>query len=271
MNIIACYNIKGGVGKTASAVNLAFLAAREGAKVLLWDLDPQGASSFYYRIEPKVKSSRSASMLRQKATISSFIESTKYPRLDIIPADYSIRNIDLLLNTGRHSERRLSKLLSNLIGQYDYIFLDCPPTTSLLSDNIFHSSDILLVPTIPTTLSLRTLRQIISIQAEAENAPRLITFFTMVDRRKTMHRLVVDRPPNLKANILGTSIPYAAEIERMGNERKPLHTFANASHPAKAYEALWLELKAEIYQQQETKKAEQYEQFEQENTLEPML
>lgn len=271
MNIIACYNIKGGVGKTATAVNLAFLAARDGAKVLLWDLDPQGASSFYYRTKAKQQNGRSASMLRQKATLASFIEPTNYPSLDIIPADYSIRNIDLLLSTSRNSERRLSKLLSNIMGQYDYIFLDCPPTTSLLSDNIFHTSDILLVPTIPTTLSLRTLRQIISIQADTESPPHLLTFFTMVDRRKTMHRLVVDRPPNMKANILGTSIPYSAEIERMGNERKPLHTFANTSHPAKAYEALWLELKAEIAQKKITKHAEQYEQLEHKNTLEPML
>jgi len=268
MNIIACYNIKGGVGKTATAVNLAFLAAQKGGKVLLWDLDPQGASSFYYRTEPKQQSGRAANMLRQKSTLASFIESTSYPGIDIIPADYSIRNIDLLLSTSRHSERRLSKLLSNLMGQYDYIFLDCPPTTSLLSDNIFHSSDILLVPTIPTTLSLRTLRQIISIQADTENAPRLITFFTLVDRRKTMHRLVVDRPPNLNANILGTSIPYSADIERMGNERCPLHVFASSSHPAKAYEALWLELKAEIYQRQ---RAQETERYELEDSLEPIF
>ncbi len=55
MSVFATYNIKGGVGKTAAAVNLAWLSAQEGARTLVWDLDPQGAASFYFRIEPKVK------------------------------------------------------------------------------------------------------------------------------------------------------------------------------------------------------------------------
>lgn len=246
MNIIACYNIKGGVGKTAAAVNLACLASQEGARTLLWDLDPQGASSFYYRCK-KDTPVPFASPQRKERSIASHIQPSTYDKLDLLPANASGDSFGLLAGNRSQGERKLSKLLQGVMGRYDYIFLDCPPDLSLLRENIFHSSDILLVPTIPTTLSLRTLQQIIGFKDEhPQMFPRLMTFFSMVDRRKTMHRLIVDRPPSLDAYILGSAIPYASEVERMGVERNPLTSFARSSRAAKAYLALWLELKAQL-------------------------
>lgn len=246
MNIIACYNIKGGVGKTASAVNLAHLASQQGARTLLWDLDPQGASSFYFRARAEA-SNADVSLLRRQKSIANHIEPTQYDNLSLLPADRSDRNMEMLLDSSKRPERKLSSILQGVMDHYDFIFLDCPPNISLLSESVFHSSDTLLIPTIPTTLSLRTLGQIISYKKENPKMfPRLMTFFSMVDRRKTMHKLIVDRPPALDTQILGSHIPYAADVERMGTKRQPLTAYAKSTPAAKAYRKLWQELLTEL-------------------------
>ncbi|MBV8947157.1 MAG: AAA family ATPase, partial [Solirubrobacterales bacterium] len=91
--VLASYNIKGGVGKTSAAVNLAFLAARGGATTLLWDLDPQGASTYLLRVKPKVKGG-GRRLVRGKTDAGARIKGTDYERLDLLPADFSYRHMD---------------------------------------------------------------------------------------------------------------------------------------------------------------------------------
>ncbi len=247
MSIIACYNLKGGVGKTAASVNLAYLAARDGARTLLWDLDPQGASSFYFRSKGGQGADSLLKMTRQGRSISSYIEPTLHENLDLLPADLSQRNLDIILESSRHPDRTMNKMLQSVMEGYDYVFLDCPPHLALLTDHVFHSSDVMLVPTIPTTLSLRTLSQITRYRRDdPKHFPRLMAFFSMADRRKTMHKLILDRPPAMEVEFLTSAIPYAAEVERMGIKRQPLELFARTSRPARAYAALWRELKAAL-------------------------
>ena len=155
VKVLATYNIKGGVGKTATSVNLAYLAAHEGAPTLVWDLDPQGAASFYFRIKPKIKGGGKR-LVSGKRDLEDCIRGTDYEGLDLLPADFSYRNMDLFLEHTKKPERRLHQLLEPLAGEYDYVFLDCPPSISLVSENVFYAADAVLVPTIPTPLSLRT-------------------------------------------------------------------------------------------------------------------
>ncbi len=242
MITLACYNIKGGVGKTATAVNLAYLAALGGARTLLWDLDPQGAASFCYRVKPHVKGG-SSGLLRRKRKLEAAIKATDYPRLDLLPADFSYRNMDLLLQRQRKPGTRLRKLIKPLRRDYDYLFLDCPPGLTLVSENILAAADALLLPTIPTPLSLRTLEQLAAFCAdEAYDGLRLLPFFSLVDRRKHLQREIVARPDGLlKKPALG-SIPYASEVEQMGLRRAPLETYGHASAAAAAYRELWSRL-----------------------------
>ena len=100
MKILATYNIKGGVGKTATAVNLGYLAARDGYRVLLWDLDPQAATSFLFRIRPRVKGGGKA-LIRGTRTIDDAIKATDFDRLDLLPADFTYRNLDLVLDAAK--------------------------------------------------------------------------------------------------------------------------------------------------------------------------
>jgi len=246
MTIIATYNIKGGVGKTSTAVNLAFLAAKNNYKTLVWDLDPQGASSYYFRVKPKVKGG-SKELIAGDRELDGLIKATDFENLDLLPADFSFRNLDLVLDGRKKPTQRLKKLLTPLTKEYDFIFLDCPPNISLLSEAIFEASDLLLSPIIPTTLSLRTLEQLKKyIKDNKLKHIQLLPFFSMADRRKKMHREIIETLAQQHPDILQSIVPYASDIERMGWERMPLGGYINKSRSVEAYESLWKELLAII-------------------------
>lgn len=245
MKILALYSIKGGVGKTASAVNLAFVSAQMGLRTLVWDLDPQGASSYYFRIKAKVKGG-SKDLVAGKRDLDELIKGTDFDNLDLLPADFSFRNLDLLLNDKKKPTRQLKKLLKPLASEYDIVFLDCPPSISLLSEAVFETADILLSPMIPTTLSVRTLEQLQTVISELEHQLMLLPFFSMVDKRKKLHRDIMARLTEHCADTLNTSIPYSSDIERMGVEHNPLAAYSHKSELINAYNELWQEVLTRI-------------------------
>ena len=246
MITIASYNIKGGVGKTTTAVNLSYLAARHGAETLLWDLDPQGAASFYFRVRPHVKGGLRR-LFRRKGRLESAVKATDFRRLDLVPADFSYRNMDLQLELASKSGTKLRKMVRPLRGQYRYLFLDCPPSISLTSENIFAAADVLLVPVIPTTLSLRTLEQLQEFCKKKKYTHlRIVPFLSMLDVRKKLHCDIVKEPPKSLKRMLETNIPYASDVELMGQRRAPLETYARKCQAAAAYRELWEELQGRL-------------------------
>lgn len=247
MKVIAIYNIKGGVGKTATAVNLSYLASLDGARTLIWDMDPQGAASYYFRIKAKVKGG-ARKLVEGKRELDDVVKGTDYENLDLLPADFSYRNMDFILEMTKKPVKRLNKLLQPFADEYDYIFLDCPPSISSASESVFAAADILLVPTIPTTLSLRTFKQMKRFFKERNYGSMLILpFFAMVDRRKQLHRLIVEYPPSFMPAVLENYVPYASEVERMGVKRAPLGHFAANSRAAVCYRSMWEEIKATMF------------------------
>lgn len=246
MTILATYNIKGGVGKTAAAVNLAYLAAQAGARTLIWDLDPQGAATFYFRVKPKVKGGGKG-LVNKSRPAGDLIKGTDYPQLDLLPADFSYRHLDIHLDEMRKPTRALHKILKPLRDEYDYVFLDCPPSISLVSEAVFEAADYLLVPIIPTTLSLRTLEQLKNFGSKNKSQKLgLLPFFSMVDRRKTLHKQITAALPKEMPGLLNSQIPYASEIEKMGVHRAALGSFAARSRGALAYQSLWNEIQQRI-------------------------
>jgi cellulose biosynthesis protein BcsQ len=247
VKIIAIYNIKGGVGKTASAVNLSFLASLDGANTLLWDLDPQGAASYYFKIRPRVKGGV-RKLIEGKVDLDEAIKGTDYENLDLLPSDFTYRNMDIFLEGEKDPDKRFINLLEPFAEEYDYIFLDCPPSISALSESVFSVADMLLVPTIPTTLSLRTYQQIIKFFESNEiDKDKLQPYFSMVDMRRKMHRLIVQRPPTFMQPVLKSYIPYASEVERMGIYQAPVTVFAARSKAAKSFTSMWDELRMRFY------------------------
>lgn len=246
MKTIAIYNIKGGVGKTTAAVNLAYLAARDGYPTLLWDLDPQGASSYYFRIKAKVKGG-GKQLIAGKRELDGLIKATDFENLDLLPADFSFRNLDLELDARKKPTQRLQKLLKPLADDYAFVFLDCPPNISLLSEAIFTAADVLLTPIIPTTLSLRSLTQLKKfIVTNKLQRVRLLPFLSMTDQRKKLHKEMIAALPAQYPEMLGVQIPYASDVEKMGIERMPLGSFMKHSRSAKAFEALWQEVLTQL-------------------------
>lgn len=242
MFVIALYNLKGGVGKTASCVNLAHLSATDGHRTLLWDFDPQGAAGYYYQIQPHKKNGI-RKLLEKDVMLDELVQSSQYEHLDVIPADNTARKLDILLGEQKGSKKQVKQLLKQAQDNYDFVFIDCPPGFSVLADNIFEAADIILMPAIPTTLSVRTY-DIVREYFEDKGLPleKLMCFFTMVDSRKNLHTEVMQ--------VLGADrrffehyIPYLSEVEKMGLHQAPVTAFAPSGRAAQCYRDLWTEIK----------------------------
>ena len=246
MKVVATYNIKGGVGKTSAAVNMAALGAQDGLRTLLWDLDPQGAASFLFRVRPKVKGG-GRKLVRGRSEIADLLRGTDVEGLDLLPADFSYRHMDLELDDAAKPTRRLGKVLEPIAGHYDVAVLDCPPSISLVSESVFEAADLLLVPLIPSTLTLRTFEQLDEFVTErVDHPPEVLAFFSMVDRRKRLHRQVVESFPDKRTDVARSAIPAATEVELMGVRRSPVVVDRPHSRAGRAYRGLWSEVRKRI-------------------------
>ena len=246
MKVLATYSIKGGVGKTTSAVNLAREAAVGGSRVLVWDLDPQGAATYFFRIRAKVKGGTER-LVGAKGELAPHVRASDIPGVHVVPADFSLRHLDLQLDAAKRPTQRLASLLAGVGDRYDVAILDCPPSISLASESVFGAAHALLVPVIPTTLSSRTLHQLSEFLAGSQCPPAVLPFFSMVDGRKRLHREVMETLRVEWPAVLTTAIPNASVVERMGPERAPVGAFAPSSAAAAAFVRLWAEVSDRLW------------------------
>lgn len=239
MKTWALYSLKGGVGKTAAAVNLAWEAAGAGRRVLLWDLDPQGAASFYLRADDE-RALPAKKLVAGKIPLGRHVRPSRYARLDVLPADFSFRHMDALLRAASGSKKVLPRLIEPFSERYHLVILDCPPGVGTLAAGILRAANTVLIPVVPTPLSLRAVDQIRAF-ADREGVPgkRLRPFFSLVDRRKRMHREWLDNPPKTMKGAPDAWIAYNAEVERMGEARAPLGAYAPRSFAAAQVHRLW--------------------------------
>jgi chromosome partitioning protein len=242
VNVVATYSIKGGVGKTSAAVNLGALAAGEGLRTVIWDLDPQAAASYLFRVEPKVKGG-GKQLVRGRREPLAVMKGTDVEGLDLLPADFSYRHLDIQLDKRKRPLKGVGRVLAQLEDEYDLAIVDCAPSISLVSESVFVAADLLLVPLIPSTLSVRTLEQLQAFLDQGpQPAPEVLAFFSMVDRRKRLHKQLIETLPGVAA----AAIPSASAVELMGLERAPLVTTAPRNPASVAYRALWAELRSSL-------------------------
>ena len=206
--VLATYNIKGGVGKTSAAVNLSYLAARDGSPDAVGTLDPQGGSTYLFRVRPKVRGGGSK-LVRLKSDVEQLIKGTDHRGLDLLPADFSYRHMDLALDSfdPRGGSHACSSRCKANMTTYSST---ARPSISLVSESVFEVADALLVPIIPATLSSRTFDQL---EEFVEGGPQVFAFFSMVDGRN-FHREIMERLRAERANVLDTAIPASTVVER---------------------------------------------------------
>lgn len=231
--VVAIYSLKGGVGKTTFAVNLAWMStAISRRRTLLWDLDPQAASTWLMG-DGKPSSMEAQSVFSRSVDPRALVRPSRVPGIDLLGSDTSLRGLDrLLFDIGK--KKRLAKLLATLTGDYDRIFLDCPPGLTETSEQVLQAADLVIVPVIPSPLSQRALGEVARylIQKSGRHPP-ILPVFSMVDRRRALHQRAMAEEPGWP------TIPMASAIEQMTVRRQPLGAYAPASAAAGAYGLLW--------------------------------
>jgi chromosome partitioning protein len=252
MKVVALYSTKGGVGKTTAAVNLAWEASRD-FRVLLWDLDPQGAATFLLNVKPKVKGGVGA-LVGGKTPIAAAIRRTSFERLDVLPADDSYRELDLIFDHSKHSTGRIRAALDDVGRDYDVVILDCPPGSSLVAENAILAADLVVLPLVPSPLTLRSLEQVDAFVKASESKPRVLAFLSMVDRRKALHRDAVISMPRSLPSMTNIVVPGTVLVERMGIERRPVGVYAPNTAAALAFSDLWVRIQSIVKAKQRKSK-----------------
>lgn len=235
MKIIAIYNLKGGVGKSSMAVNLAAESAQASSRrTLLWDLDSQGASTFLLSDAP-AKPGTGRGLFDKTIRPDSAIQPSRADGVDLIAADISLRGIDRYLASFA-GKRRLAKLLGRLEDRYDRLILDCPPGLTDLSEQVLRAAHVVIVPVVPSALSQRAFADMVAHVRESfgkKEHVAMLPVHSMVDRRRSAHITALADEPGWPV------IPYASAVEQMSVRRQPLRQFAGRSAAQLAYQTLW--------------------------------
>ena len=236
---IAIYSVKGGVGKTTFAANLAWCSAQLGQRTLLWDLDAAGGSGFLYGLEPR-GTRLAEEVFTKDRPATKLIQPTGNPLVDVLPADESIRALDAqLMRIGKR--RRLAKLAKELSADYPRIVLDCPPVLNELSAQVARAADLVIVPLPPSPLSARALDLVVrEIADTTKRHPPILPVLSMLDMRRTLHRQVREAQPDWPA------VPYASVVEQCAVRHQPVGEIAPASPAAKAFAMLWRAIEAKL-------------------------
>lgn len=245
MQSVALTALKGGVGKTSTAVNLAALAAAAGHRTLLWDIDPQAGATACLGVKPKLRGGAQR-LLGGDRDMSGAIRRSSIDRLDVLPGDVSLREADVIVSSNRRPRRSLKRILSAVARDYDVVLVDCPPGVGPATEVLVRSVDLLLVPVVPAPLDLRALDRFADVIDDLGAPPELLApFLSLVDRRKPLHRRLMDEV-RTERRFLASAVPVSSAVERMPMEQVPTVIAAPRSLASLALRDLWGEVSDRI-------------------------
>ena len=247
MKKIALYNIKGGVGKTTTTVNLACMLAKQGLSVLLWDMDPQGGSSYFFN-EENSNDNTHGKLFDRYITIYEVIKATDTYQIDVISNDSKFSDQFMnkasritALNFINHDLMNIT--LDEVKDDYDVCIIDCSPGRFLLHDNIFKAADLLLIPNIPAPLSVYCNNQLIQeLQAKHANKNKILSFYNMVQVNKNLHKHYLNTRADNGDYILLNYIPFYTEIETISVKKESIFHQLKEFKTNSFYEKLWMEI-----------------------------
>lgn len=241
MQSVALTALKGGVGKTSTTVNLAALAAAAGHRTLVWDIDPQAGATACLGVKPKLRGGAQR-LLGGDRDLAQAIRHSAIEGLDVLPGDVSLREADVIVSGNRKPRRTLKRILSSVAKDYDVVVVDCPPGVGPATEVLVRSVDLLLIPVVPAPLDLRALDRFTDVVSDlGAPAELVVPFLSLVDRRKPLHRKLVDEV-RTERRFLASAIPVSSAVERMPMEQVPTVVAAPRSLASLALRDLWGEV-----------------------------
>lgn len=242
MRTLAVFHLKGGVGKTTTAVNIAALAAQDSIRTLLWDLDPQAGASWVLAAEATHKQNK---LWQGELPVGKFVVSTQWPKLDVLAADLSLRKLQQTVTSKAKAEQLMRDWLNQLSESYGLIVIDCPPSLTPQMEGVLRAVDRIAVPVQPSLLSIRAYDDIRQHCAWSKNK-QWLPFVSMIDKRKPGHVRWVQDEAKRYAELLPVVVAQSASAERMLEQRMPV-VYSQPDVPlARNFAALWRAIKPRL-------------------------
>ncbi len=246
--ILSLVNVKGGVGKTTTAVNLAAAFAGSGLRVLVVDLDPQGSATFSLGVEAADASPSSTQVLIDGLDAGQAIRETSTAGVELVPGALGPVGADLALARKQDPAGLLKKALAPVRRRYDFIVVDCPPGLSVLTLNGLAACDAYVVPVVPHDLDLEALYRFFEGVEAARptlgGEPRLLgILLTMVDRRTKVTDQVLARVrKNFGRRVFRAEIPINVRLAEAPAYGETIFRFERWSTGGQAYSRLGAEV-----------------------------
>lgn len=241
---VSVINQKGGVGKTTTAVNLSAAIGALGKKVLLVDIDPQGNSTSGYGINKREIENSTYDMLINGVKASDVLIKTKFENVDILPSDMNLAGAEVEMIALEKRESLIKMALAQIWNEYDYIFLDCPPSLGLITINALCASDTFLVPIQCEYYALEGLAQLMATVRQIKRLynPQLElegVLLTMYDGRLNLTNQVVDEVKKFfPRKVYSSSIPRNVRLSEAPSYGEPIMYYDKSSKGAVAYASL---------------------------------